>query len=313
MSEDSDSSEPFGKEYSRLAPRLNELASEAKFIVDAGLKALPVKIQTVTTRVKSEKSALQKLNSKQLNPDQLSHLTDLVGLRIVALFLTDLEAIIEMVKSKFKILKLQDWVTSSGSEDAFGYMSIHADVQLLDEYAGPRYDELKDFTFEVQIRTILMDAWANVSHFLDYKGPSSIPEELRRDFYALSGLFYVADKHFEIFYSEAERSKELAIETVANKGVDDIPLNLDTLSALLNSRYVDREDDTRSEISVLVEQFSSAGFNTISQVEELLDARTNDLESEEETVTSRPHKKFFTRVGAARISLSAETGIKFTE
>jgi putative GTP pyrophosphokinase len=65
-------------------------------------------------------------------------------------------------------------------------------------HSGPRYDPLKHLRFEVQVRTIVMDAGAAVSHHLDYKGGTSVPSELRKDFYALSGLFYVADQHFEV-------------------------------------------------------------------------------------------------------------------
>ena len=52
--------------------------------------------------------------------------------------------------------------------------------------------------FEIQVRTIAQDAWASVSYHLDYKKEETIPVELRRDFYALSGLFYIADQHFKI-------------------------------------------------------------------------------------------------------------------
>ncbi|MBI4489516.1 MAG: hypothetical protein HY694_10565 [Deltaproteobacteria bacterium] len=56
--------------------------------------------------------------------------------------------------------------------------------------------------FEIQIRTIAQDAWASISHYLDYKKESDIPAQLRRDFYALSGLFYVADRHFAMLKKE---------------------------------------------------------------------------------------------------------------
>ena len=60
------------------------------------------------------------------------------------------------------------------------------------EYSGPRYDNIAVLPFEIQVRTIAMDAWANVSHHLDYKSDKDVPAELRKDFYALSGLFYLA-------------------------------------------------------------------------------------------------------------------------
>ena len=57
-------------------------------------------------------------------------------------------------------------------------------------------DNNKKFLFEIQIRTITQDAWASISHYLDYKNEISIADELKKDFYALSGLFYIADTQF---------------------------------------------------------------------------------------------------------------------
>ncbi len=57
------------------------------------------------------------------------------------------------------------------------------------DYKGPRYDTIVGMPFEIQVRTILMDAWANVSHYLAYKSDIDVPINLQRDFYALGGLF----------------------------------------------------------------------------------------------------------------------------
>src|SRR5947208_10717429 len=101
------------------------------------------------------------------------------------------------------------------------------------EYKGPRYDAISGMPFEVQVRTILMDAWANVSHYLDYKGEADVPKPLRRDFYALSGLFYVADSHFEMFFKSSKDSRKqmakLASESQSELTEQDI--NLDSLTA----------------------------------------------------------------------------------
>lgn len=48
----------------------------------------------------------------------------------------------------------------------------------------------------------MLNAWASISHYLGYKKESDIPAELRRDFNALSGLFYVADTHFAMLKQE---------------------------------------------------------------------------------------------------------------
>lgn len=44
-----------------------------------------------------------------------------------------------------------------------------------------------------------------VASFLDYKKSSTIPKQLKRDFHALSGLFYVADTHFSFLKQSQTR------------------------------------------------------------------------------------------------------------
>lgn len=38
-------------------------------------------------------------------------------------------------------------------------------------------------TFEIQVRTLCMHAWAVVSHYLDYKGDWDVPADLKLSLY----------------------------------------------------------------------------------------------------------------------------------
>ncbi len=293
------------KDYSSLKPRLDDLNREVRHIVERTFASSGIKIHSIVNRVKSEASVRAKLQVGQGEYGNIGLMTDLVGLRVVVLFLGDLPRIVELLSSEFDVQNRDDKVAALGEEDAFGYMSIHLDIKLKDEYCGPRYDHLKDLNCEIQIRTLLMDAWANVSHHLDYKGKSSIPNDLQRDFHALSGLFYVADKHFELFFAESSRSQSEAVVAVANMTDQDLPLNLDTLEALLNSRYRNREEFTRREASELVEEFSYFGFNTISSVINVLEQHTGNV-VEAEALNDPGF--MFTRIGFARVALQASVG-----
>ncbi|MHC4604763.1 MAG: GTP pyrophosphokinase, partial [Planctomycetota bacterium] len=113
---------------------------------------------------------------------------DFVGLRVVCLFLSDLDRVEKVLDDTFEVIGRKDKTNDIG-KDVFGYMGRHFIVKLKEA------KETNDMLFEIQVRTIAQDAWASVSHYLDYK-TNSIPEDLEKDFHALSGLFYVADTHF---------------------------------------------------------------------------------------------------------------------
>ena len=115
-------------------------------------------------------------------------LSDIVGARVVVLFLSDLPRTDALIRDTFHVVTSEDKIEGAEDPSTFGYMSHHYDAVLNPAHTGPRYEDLHDLQFEVQARTLLMDAWANVSHYLAYKSNAGIPPELRRDFYALSGF-----------------------------------------------------------------------------------------------------------------------------
>jgi len=176
-----------------------------------------------------------------------------------------------MLREEFDIIEVDDKVEGVASA-TFGYLSVHYICQIRPDYLGARYDDIKGIPFEVQCRTVVMDAWANVSHYLAYKGNASVPDELQRDFNALSGLFYVADKHFELFFGAASRSRLQAKEDASSTREPEgraTPINLDTVLAYLADRFPDRKHADAATISDFVEEL--AHFTTIESIGELDD------------------------------------------
>jgi ppGpp synthetase/RelA/SpoT-type nucleotidyltranferase len=256
-------------------PSYERLVEEVIFILKDIASRAHVKIHSVSGRVKDLNSTLEKIERKgYTNPWE--QLEDVVGCRIVCLFISDLEIIEKEMMKEFGVSRREDKIEGGDDSGTFGYMSKHYICKLGPKLAGPRYDTLKDIKFEIQCRTLLMDAWANVSHYLAYKGSVSIPANLRRDFFALSGLFYVADKHFELFFSEAIAAEQNALSKAsAGEKIDD-DINLETVQALLVELYPDRERADRQSISSFVEEAAAAGYKTIGQLRSDL-TRTADV------------------------------------
>ncbi|MCY1691163.1 hypothetical protein OVA29_11120 [Exiguobacterium sp. SL14] len=63
----------------------------------------------------------------------------------------------------------------------FGYLSVHFVASLSEQrLALSEYGRFKDYTAEIQIRSILQHAWAEIEHDLGYKNPNSVPAEVKR-------------------------------------------------------------------------------------------------------------------------------------
>ncbi|CAN5209634.1 hypothetical protein BH11ACT5_BH11ACT5_21870 [soil metagenome] len=265
--------------YDDNVARFERLAEEVEFALKQALEATDIKYLSASVRVKDRESYLQKILRKAYE-QPLEQVEDLVGGRVVCYFVTDLPRLRQIVEDLFEVLSYEDKVNDA-ADDTFGYSSVHFICTLKEEIAGPRYDGLKGIKIEIQTRTILMDAWANVSHYLAYKGEASIPARLKRDFNALAGLFHVADRQFEVLSDAAHQSDADAVAKLikpaaggdeSDKG-DELEVHIDrsTMTAYLAARYPDREPADPETISEFVEEVRKLGFDTLRDLDRDLD------------------------------------------
>lgn len=231
--------------------------------------ALDVPVHSVAGRVKERKSVFGKILRKSYTSPQLQ-IEDIVGVRVICLYRSDLDEVGRTIDQLFEILSHED-KTAAGTDDQFGYMSTHYICTLKESASGPRYDRLRGLKFEIQVRTILMDAWANVSHHLAYKGAHSLPAEKRKDFNALAAMLYNADSQFQALASAAAGSHPVG---------SDAPLNRDTTMNLLQELFPDRMDvleappgippmtleDVHRSVTELVKELIQVGYETVGQL-----------------------------------------------
>ena len=133
------------------------------------------------SRLKTEKSIIDKLNKKGYEvttKNMISHVHDIIGIRIVCSFLEDVYDIVDIIKSskQFKIKEEKDYIKNPKST---GYMSYHL-IVLVPIYLNETVEHVEA---EIQIRTSAMDFWASIDHKVQYKFPSEIPEEVKKEMY----------------------------------------------------------------------------------------------------------------------------------
>lgn len=155
---------------------------------------------TFKTRIKSFPSYYKKLlriKPESLGKQKLPVLTDLMGIRVICAFLEDIAIVEEQIKSEFKIEEIE----RKGAQQTFkefGYESIHILVDIPEEFKSATDKIPKGLVCEIQIRTILQDAWAEVEHELVYKSefsPFDLP--LRRKLASMNASLSLADIIFQ--------------------------------------------------------------------------------------------------------------------
>ena len=176
---------------------------------------------TYKWRIKSFDSYYKKVLRKEADKitefSSLICLTDMLGIRLICAFLEDINLAISQIKELFEIKEVEVKGTEKNFSE-FGYESIHVLVKIPEECFPPkdeRFENLMplggELVCEIQIRTILQDAWAEVEHELIYKTEfSPFDAPLRRKLAAINASLSLADITFqEIRDYQKKLQKEL--------------------------------------------------------------------------------------------------------
>lgn len=128
-------------------------------------------------------------------------LTDMMGIRIICAFLEDLAVVEQQIKDNFIVREIERKGASLSFKE-FGYESVHILVEipkeLLDAASCTGFKLPDNCVCEIQIRTILQDAWAEVEHELVYKSefsPFDLP--LKRKLASINASLSLADIIFQ--------------------------------------------------------------------------------------------------------------------
>ena len=178
---------------------------------EACRKLAPLAI--VDTRTKGVPSFANKILRKHalyvdpkdpLPPDPLLRITDLCGGRIITQTSDQLHAVCRFLEQTFDI----DWKNSDDASQRlkpreFGYRSTHYIVSANSDrlqaagFPIPVPDGIRGLKAEVQVRTLLEHAWADIGHDMTYKTEVRVPDRIHRHFAALAAVLEGADREFE--------------------------------------------------------------------------------------------------------------------
>jgi putative GTP pyrophosphokinase len=151
---------------------------------------------TVKGRVKEFDSFYKKYLGLLKKGDSEPLITDLIGIRIICPFFEDTFVVENVLKQTFEVVEVER-KGSNYSFKEFGYESTHLLIKLPGRVRKQRGNCGIDVV-EVQIRTILQDAWAEVEHELVYKAEfTPFDEPMKRKIAALNANLFLADTIFQ--------------------------------------------------------------------------------------------------------------------
>lgn len=250
----------------------NNLLKKSNTFFPETLTEKKIKIGGLEPRIKEFESFYDKIIRKEIDSDPFQAIEDIAGIRIICLYRSDLKKIEKLIREEFEVVR-EDLLRKQ-TKMPFGYMTDQYVVRLPKHFRGERYDPIKSLKCEIQVRTVSMHAWATVSHHLDYKQEVDIPSELRDDFYALSGVFYIADSLFEQFRKARAKSINRLMKSIKENQFNfDVELNLDTLMVYLKWRFPERKTyKGKRALSILLSRADRAEITSYRQLDEIVDS-----------------------------------------
>jgi putative GTP pyrophosphokinase len=225
--------EQFLDEYSRAAPALHALAAVLERRLTASVAAHGLEVHFVASRVKDRESLRRKLARPDKTYEALWDVTDLLGLRIATFFEDDIPVVARLIEREQRVdFRHSADKLSAVEPGRFGYRSLHYVCAAPADAGLPAA-----FRFEIQVRTALQHAWAEVEHDLGYKGGAAIPDVLRRRFSRVASLLEIADQEFVGIRAEIARYRERVLVEVTQAGAP-LPLDAITLAAVVDNSVV---------------------------------------------------------------------------
>ena len=178
--------------YERRIPLLEALRAELERGLLEVLKGTP-HVDRVDLRVKEVGSFINKATRYE-NP--LEDIEDQIAGRVLVFFTTDVDVISQRTRERWSAVEA---VQKEPERDAeFGYESRHH-IFVIPEHAKPSgwSDHPRmPTTFELQIRTLFMHAYAEPQHDLVYKSGDDLPREIRRQLGWIAASAWGADRAF---------------------------------------------------------------------------------------------------------------------
>jgi putative GTP pyrophosphokinase len=294
------------KEYDENFWLYSEYTTKLESLLKEILRSSDIKVHSVSSRCKDRDS----FSVKTLSPDskyiKLSDITDIAGIRIITYFEDEVDKVAHIIEKEFKI----DKQNSSDKRaildpDRFGYLSLHYVVELGDnrlrlvEYQ--RYPKLKA---EIQIRSILQHAWAEIEHDLGYKSNLAVPKSIRRQFSQLAGLLELADKQF-VNIKESLHKYENSVGKEILESPEKVEINLASISAFISGNKILREIDQEiaTEIGATLAEMKDQ-FVIDSQLVRLKFLKIHTIDELEKALKENSHK-------IARFAISWLSGDKY--
>lgn len=176
-------------------------------------------IETVTGRVKSISSILEKINKYDYDIGEVEDkIRDIAGIRIICQFIEDIYEVSNMFFDRdgkdLKVVQIKNYLrgedhsffqSGQGHPKESGYQSYH----MIISYPVISSLGYREVFVEIQIRTLAMNFWSVIEHSLNYKYKGRVPRVIRERLINTAGTVNRLDNEMAVIRDEILSAQKL--------------------------------------------------------------------------------------------------------
>src|SRR5216684_5729698 len=243
------------------------------------MRAAGIQYLSVASRPKSVPSFVEKMTRKEYT--STDEVTDLAGIRVITFIESDAAAAAELLRRSFIPHPEKSLDKSEELGDSqVGYRSIHLICELgTDRVNLTEYKPFKGLLFEVQVRTVLQHAWAEIDHDRGYKFSGVLPSELRRRLNLLAGQLEFADKEFSRLAEDVDLH---SAELQRKKKAGDLDIELSSasigefLTILASRNALPLKESAPAKFAAVIDELHGFGIDRLQELSEIMSSQFLD-------------------------------------
>ena len=193
-------------QFEERLPKLEVLASVVVEAAREGLSDIP-NVDRIYGRAKTTQSFLEKARRKSEQYEEpLEDIEDQVGLRVLVFLESDIDPVVERLRELFT--PVEDFRHEPPRDEEFGYLTHHVVFAISDHHKPVGWDDLSPMakTFEAQVRTLFMHAYAEPQHDFAYKSAGELQGDIRRQLAWIAASAWGADRAYDQVFEAVRKT-----------------------------------------------------------------------------------------------------------
>lgn len=294
--------------YTEKNKQYDDLRQTAERLLETLLKENGISYHSVTSRLKARDSYVKKCEDpKYESPEQIM---DVAALRIITQTTIEVEQVCRMIEREFAVDPENscDKANEMGV-DKVGYLSVHYVVCMSPQRLGLKeYSRFEGLCWEIQVRSLLQHAWAEIEHDRGYKFAGKLPKHIERKFHLVAANLELMDEEFRSLVGEIDAYAE-EVKKETQEGNLDIPIDSTSLLSFLDEYFKDYKlnllvEHYQENSKEIIDELEGFGIHNLGQLKELLNAQ-------EEFQWEREDGKYTTYLGILRSAMVLSDASKY--